>query len=134
MCFGGTDCGGGDSGVGSWKTIPCDTSLNYICEVPCIKMLYLYLYLSIYIYINVSSSDTKYFIRYQTLVHCGEGWSSWDNSCYQLGTSINTMLSVDAGIDFCAEQYDAEVFVPNSKDEAEFIGRYLQGKKVRHFR
>ena len=35
ICHGGADCGGGDSGTGSWKTTACTSSLNYICEIPC---------------------------------------------------------------------------------------------------
>ena len=35
ICYGGADCGGGDSGIGTWKTVACSTSLDYICEIPC---------------------------------------------------------------------------------------------------
>ena len=36
-------------------------------------------------------------------------------------------------IDYCAAEFDSEVFVPNSKDEAEFIGNYLSGRSVSIF-
>ena len=64
------------------------------------------------------------------LVKCGDGWLSWDNSCYRQGTSTDSRWRIEDGIDYCAKEYEAEVFVPNSKDEAEFIGRYLKGSMV----
>ena len=39
-------------------------------------------------------------------------------------------MTIEEGIDYCAAEHEAEVFVPNSKDEAEFIGKYLKGTKV----
>ena len=36
-------------------------------------------------------------------------------------------------IDYCAAEFESEVFVPNSKDEAEFIGNYLSGRSVSIF-
>ena len=39
-------------------------------------------------------------------------------------------MNINDGIKFCANEYEAEVFVPNSRDEAVFIGQYLQEKKV----
>ena len=35
MCAGVSECGGGETGLGTWKTVSCSTSLDYICEVPC---------------------------------------------------------------------------------------------------
>lgn len=37
MCANKDGCGGGEKEFGTWKTVPCDTSLKYICEVPCKK-------------------------------------------------------------------------------------------------
>ena len=56
---------------------------------------------------------------------------AWDNSCYRKGTSFDSLLGMkdtesNNGIDYCATHHDAEVFVPNSKDEAEFVGKYLK--------
>ena len=35
MCVGGAGCEVGEPGFGTWKTVPCSSSLDYICEVPC---------------------------------------------------------------------------------------------------
>ena len=67
-----------------------------------------------------------------TLDQCGNGWLAWDNSCYKHGDSLTSISTFSTGIDYCATKYDAEVFVPNSLDEAKFIGKYLSGTKVKH--
>ena len=69
---------------------------------------------------------------YIHLDQCGNGWMSWDNSCYKHGDSPTSVSTLSSGIDYCATKYDAEVFVPNSIDEAKFIGKYLSGTQVKH--
>ena len=39
MCVNKAGCGGGQHEFGTWKTVPCSTSLDYICEVPCKKII-----------------------------------------------------------------------------------------------
>ena len=68
-------------------------------------------------------------------VQCGQDWISWDNNCYRHGkSSSENLLTFEPdrfdAVDFCASEYEAEVFVPNSKDESQFIANYLNGRSV----
>ena len=40
------------------------------------------------------------------------------------------MVDEDAGQDFCQNTYNANLFVPNSKEEADVMKEYLAGVKV----
>ena len=68
-------------------------------------------------------------LNFAVTVRCPEGWFPWDNSCYRHEPDIQ--VDRDAGQDFCENTYNAQLFVPNSKDEADFIKDYLKGVKVR---
>jgi len=64
-------------------------------------------------------------------VECGEGWISFDNSCYKYESSQNMVVSPRDGNLFCSTTYpDSQLFVPNSRDESAFIGNYLTSLKV----
>lgn len=62
---------------------------------------------------------------------CPEGWLTWDNSCYRLETS-SAMIGVtqDQGRSHCMNAYNGLLAIPNSKDEAAFLGAYLNGITV----
>ena len=68
------------------------------------------------------------------LVQCGQDWISWDNNCYRHGQSSENFFTIeprrDDAVDYCAKEFEAEVFVPNSRDESEFIASYLKGRTV----
>ncbi len=55
---------------------------------------------------------------------------TWDNACYRLETSFDLDLTHAYGRDHCKKQYNSELVVLNSKDEATFIKGYLTGLKV----
>jgi len=38
-------------------------------------------------------------------------------------------MTLDDGENFCAQTYDAHLMVPNSRDEAVYIGNYLASLK-----
>ena len=57
-------------------------------------------------------------------LECPKGWVSYEDSCYKLektktesisGTQVQCMLN-----------YDSDIFVPNSKSEAEFVSNLWQ--------
>ena len=83
------------------------------------------MFINFFFHLNYQSN------RHTHLDQCGNGWLAWDNSCYKHGDSPTSISTFSAGIDYCATKYDAEVFVPNSIDEAKFIGKYLSGTKVK---
>ena len=58
---------------------------------------------------------------------CPEGWFPWDNSCYRHEPDI--LVDTLAGQDYCQNTYNTQLFVPNSKDEADMIKAYLAGVK-----
>ena len=62
------------------------------------------------------------------IVRCPEGWFPWDNSCYR--HESETVVDEDMGQVFCQITYNANLFVPNSKEEADVIKDYLAGVKV----
>ena len=64
-------------------------------------------------------------------VKCGEGWITWDNSCYRQERSDTGLMDLEKANSFCGATHKAGVFVPNSKDESEFISMYLTGLLVR---
>ena len=72
------------------------------------------------------------------LVQCGQDWIAWDNSCYRHGQSSENLFTIEPertdAVDYCAKEFEAELFVPNSKDESEFIASYLKGRMVGHFK
>ena len=70
----------------------------------------------------------KYIPCYKFKVRCPDGWFPWDNSCYRHEPDIQ--VDRDAGQDFCQNTYNANLFVPNSKDEADVMKAYLAGVKV----
>ena len=66
--------------------------------------------------------------KFNFTVRCPEGWFPWDNSCYR--HEPETIVDEDVGQDICINRYNANLFVPNSKDEADAIKNYLAGIKV----
>ena len=56
---------------------------------------------------------------------CPEEWVSFDTSCYKLMIGTDAATATSDGDDFCVENLDAKLFVPNSQDESIFIGNYL---------
>ena len=46
---------------------------------------------------------------------------------------IDYKIIENDAVDYCAAEFESEVFVPNSKDEAEFIGKHLKGRAVSIF-
>ena len=66
------------------------------------------------------------------IVRCPEGWFPWDNSCYR--HEPETVVDEDVGQNICQNTYNANLFVPNSKDEADVIKAYLGGIKVDIFK
>ena len=64
------------------------------------------------------------------LVECGEGWTTFDNSCYKLEASPQMKVTAYDGRGYCTSTYGADLMVPNSKDEAVFIGTYISSFQV----
>jgi len=64
-------------------------------------------------------------------VECGEGWISFDNSCYKYDAGQNLVVSPRDGNSYCSATHpDSHLFVPNSRDESAFIGNYLKSLQV----
>ena len=83
---------------------------------------------------TLSLDITHYISAIACLVQCGQDWISWDNNCYRHGQSSENFFTIeprrDDAVDYCAKEFEAEVFVPNSRDESEFIASYLNGRTV----
>ena len=82
----------------------------------------------------LSLNIAQYIRAIACLVQCGQDWISWDNNCYRHGQSSENFFTIedrrDDAVDYCAKEFEAEVFVPNSRDESEFIATYLKGRTV----
>jgi hypothetical protein len=63
-------------------------------------------------------------------VDCGEDWITFDNSCYKLDLNPNQFMTQTDGQAFCQQTYGADLVVPDSKEEATFLGSYLSSVKV----
>ena len=63
-------------------------------------------------------------------VTCGEGWVTFDNSCYKFDPTPGVMAIPSVGQTYCENSFEGHLMVPNSKDEAAFIGNYLTGLMV----
>ena len=61
---------------------------------------------------------------------CPEGWLTWDNSCYKLETSVDLRVDQETGMKHCMNAYNGHLVVPNSWEEAVFLGDYLFGVSV----
>jgi hypothetical protein len=64
------------------------------------------------------------------LVECSEGWLTLDNACYKHESTPGLEMTPSEGMAFCAANYESQLMVPNSKQEAQFIGNYLATLKV----
>jgi hypothetical protein len=69
-----------------------------------------------------------------SIVTCGEGWISFDNSCYKFDPTPGVMAIPPVGQAYCQNTYEGHLMVPNSKDEAAFIGNYLTGLMVNFYK
>ena len=63
-------------------------------------------------------------------VQCGEGWITFDNSCYKYESSPDMIATLQDGQDFCSKTSGGHLMVPNSVEEAAFIGSYLSSLQV----
>ena len=83
-------------------------------------------------FISQSSSKSTLpvltFVLFQ--VECGEDWVTFDNSCYKLESNPGQFMTQSDGQTFCAQTYGADLMVPDSKEEAIFIGNYLTSIQV----
>ena len=81
---------------------------------------------------NITSSrDQAIASKCPFLVECGDGWTSFDNSCYKLEPGHNRMVTSSDGQNFCSQSYPgSHLFVPNSKDESAFVGGYVGSMQV----
>ena len=61
---------------------------------------------------------------------CGEGWISFDNSCYKLEPNPVMSTTPGDGQQYCSQQYGGHLFVPNSAEESAFIGNYIESVQV----
>ena len=113
MCY-GDECNGDNY----WYSNDCTEEKQYVCEYKCKN------------YLQCIKPYAKKIIIVYT-VQCGEGWMAFDNSCYKHETQLNMRLTCTDGRDYCEQTYGAELFVPNSLEEAQFIADYLTGVKVR---
>ena len=59
---------------------------------------------------------------------CKQGWVSFGNSCYKL--EKETARTSYAAQSHCLMNYDVDIFVPNSNEEAAFVASYVNGKGV----
>ena len=78
--------------------------------------------------VSLSASFYGLFHKTQISDKCPEGWLTWDNSCYKLETNTALVgINQDDGMRHCRNAYNGFLTVPNSVDEAEFLGSYLYG-------
>ena len=54
---------------------------------------------------------------------CPQGWVSFEDSCYKLEKSKTE--SISGAQAQCMLNHDSDIFVPNSKSEAEFISNFI---------
>jgi len=74
-----------------------------------------------------SKCNPTFHLTIFSIVNCGDGWFSFDNSCYKLETSPLYATSPYEGQSYCSKTYGANLVVPNSVEEATFLGQYLTG-------
>ena len=75
-------------------------------------------------------SKLKFRIKIEISVECGEGWITFDNSCYKFEPSPERKVTSLDGQSYCAQTFGVDLMVPNSRDEAVFIGSYLNSLQV----
>jgi hypothetical protein len=77
-------------------------------------------------------SDSKHYIC-QIEFKCPQGWISFDNSCYKLETTKILQRNVIDGDEYCDNTYQALLAIPNSMDEAVYLGEHIKAVGVRSF-
>ena len=58
---------------------------------------------------------------------CGRGWVGWEDSCYKLEAATPTDHTLASKQ--CNNQ-EAELYVSNSYNEADYVANYLNGKTI----
>ena len=64
----------------------------------------------------------------EAVLECSEGWVSFENSCYKL--EKQKASDVPGAASHCMGNYDSDLMVPNTNEEALFLTDYLTSLSV----